>query len=179
MSDRRRPWLAAVLALVISGLGHAYLRRWARAFGWYAAVTATLVLIVPDTAIDQLFAGTLPPVDDIGPAVVVIAASVIDAYVVAVRHNRRVESTTSTAVTAPEETTATDRGGPSRAIDDGHKRDSATEQFDPTATATTETKGDHSEEVVVACPDCGRQTDDELDFCQWCATPLEAEADER
>lgn len=88
---RRRPWLAVLLALVISGLGHAYLRRWGRALGWYVAITITLVVLVPDAAVDQLFTGTAPPVGDLLPALVVILASVIDAYVLAIRNNREYE----------------------------------------------------------------------------------------
>jgi len=29
------------------------------------------------------------------------------------------------------------------------------------------------------CPNCGRPIDDDLDFCHWCTTRLEANADER
>lgn len=28
------------------------------------------------------------------------------------------------------------------------------------------------------CPNCGRELDEELDFCHWCTAPLEASADE-
>lgn len=29
---------------------------------------------------------------------------------------------------------------------------------------------------TIRCPNCGRKVDEELDFCQWCTSPLEAEA---
>lgn len=32
--------------------------------------------------------------------------------------------------------------------------------------------------ATAVCPDCGRPVDDDLDFCQWCATPLDRTADE-
>lgn len=35
---RHRPWLAAVLAVLVAGLGHAYLRRWRRALLWFVAI---------------------------------------------------------------------------------------------------------------------------------------------
>lgn len=31
------------------------------------------------------------------------------------------------------------------------------------------------EESAARCPDCGKEVDDDLAFCQWCASPLEAE----
>jgi len=164
MSDRsrRRPWLAVVLALVVSGLGHAYLRRWARAFGWYVAITATVVFLVPDAAVDQIFAGELPPVDEIAPVLLVVAASVIDAYVVAVRNNREYERQTA-AVEDPNE------GGsvpsPGDAVSGpGQPRDATAAEEPPESNAAADS---------VTCPDCGREVDADLDFCQWCATPLE------
>ncbi|WP_435073419.1 DUF6677 family protein [Halorubrum sp. HHNYT27] len=151
MTDRRRrrPWLAVLLAFLVSGLGHAYLRRWARAFGWYAAVTATLVFIVPDAAVDRLVSGDPPPVADIGPAVVVVAASVIDAYVLAIRNNRELER---------EQQAATSKRGDPEATAAG------------TTTAGTSPRSDQSSDVV-SCPHCGRETDPSFDFCQWCAEP--------
>jgi hypothetical protein len=148
MSDRgpRRPWLAALLALVVSGLGHAYLRRWARALGWYAAVTATVVLFVPESAIDGVFAGDPPPIRAVAPAAAVVAASVIDAYVVAHRVNRERE------------------GRPSAVAVDGADE------------ATGDASGEPSAEAdAVRCPACGKETDATVDFCQWCAEPLREE----
>jgi hypothetical protein len=152
--SRRRPWLAALLALVVSGLGHAYLRRWARAFGWYAAVTATLVFIVPDAAVERLVAGDPPPVADIAPAVIVVAASVIDAYVLAVRNNRELERERSA--------TSTGRG----------TLGTSTEPTDTAAPRDRPTADSEAEERTVSCPHCGRETDASFDFCQWCAEPV-------
>ncbi|WP_049903676.1 zinc ribbon domain-containing protein [Halococcus agarilyticus] len=33
----------------------------------------------------------------------------------------------------------------------------------------------HDGDGPTVCPSCGRPADDELDFCQWCATPLAGE----
>jgi len=154
--SRRRPWLAALLAFVVSGLGHAYLRHWARAFAWYAAVTATLVFFVPDAAVDRLVSGDPPPVADVGPALVVIAASVIDAYVLAVRNNREVEREQRAA--------ASDWTGPRTRTADTDDTESADPQ--------RRTAGDgQASPDAVACPNCGRETDPSFDFCQWCAEP--------
>lgn len=38
---------------------------------------------------------------------------------------------------------------------------------------TTDTESDSERD----CPNCGRSTDRELDFCQWCSTPVEARSD--
>jgi len=169
MSDRsrRRPWLAAVLALVVSGLGHAYLRRWARALGWYLVITATVVLLVPDGAVDQIFAGNLPPLDEIAPVLLVVAASVIDAYVVAIRNNREYDRALADERPEGNERQAEDNWqaeGKRHAASVGNAGEAAAIDDGPSASAAADT---------VACPDCGRDADAELDFCQWCATPLD------
>ncbi|WP_435093760.1 DUF7575 domain-containing protein [Halorubrum sp. N11] len=169
-TSRRRPWLAAALALAVSGLGHAYLRRWARAFGWYAVITATLVFVVPDAAVDGILGGTRPPVVDIAPALVAVAASVVDAYVLAVRNNRAHERSLSSATE-----TAAQASQPSD--DRGETRSDPVETAETTSGSDVETGSSESVDGSVAdrvsCPHCGRETDAALDFCQWCAEPLE------
>ena len=83
--DGPRPWLAGLLALVVTGAGHAYLRRWARALGWFLVTFATVVAFVPESVIQEAFTGT--PADPFAlawPALVVLASSV-DAYLLARR----------------------------------------------------------------------------------------------
>jgi hypothetical protein len=167
--SRRRPWLAALLALVVSGLGHAYLRRWARALGWYVAVTATLVLVVPDAAVEGLLAGDPPPAGDIAPAVLVVAASVIDAYVVALRNNREYERDRRTETGAPSERATS---GPAS---DGADSGASARQTDigtPTDRSDRSTDDAETDAEAVSCPHCGRETDAAFDFCQWCAEPV-------
>lgn len=177
--SRRRPWLAVLLALVVSGLGHAYLRRWARAFGWYVAVTATLVLVVPDAAVDRLVAGGPPPIADIAPAVLVVAASVIDAYVLAVRNNREYERDRRTNAGAPAERAdpgaSADRADPGASAgrtDPGASAGRA-EPGAPTDRPDRSTADDGTDAGAVTCPHCGRETDPTFDFCQWCADPVD------
>ena len=170
MSDpktSRRPWLAAALALLVSGLGHAYLRRWARAFGWYAVITATLVFVVPDTAVDQVVAGDPPPIGDIAPVLVAVAASVVDAYVLAVRDNRSQERSSSSieaASSADRDEVTWDSDEATWDRDEVTRGDAEHGSADPVSDSTTDT---------VSCPHCGRDTDATLDFCQWCAESLE------
>ncbi|UIP00798.1 zinc ribbon domain-containing protein [Halobaculum sp. CBA1158] len=82
----KRPWLAGVLALAVTGLGHAYLRRWLRGFGWLAVTYAAALLLVPPEAIEALAAGD-PSADptQVLPPLIVIVASAVDAYVLARR----------------------------------------------------------------------------------------------
>ncbi|OYR39695.1 zinc ribbon domain-containing protein [Halorubrum sp. Ib24] len=155
--SRRRPWLAAVLALVVSGLGHAYLRRWGRALGWYVAVTATLVVIVPDAAVEGLIAGDAPPVADVAPALLVVAASVIDAYVLALRNNRDHERERRSA--------AAERARPEASS-------GRTEAAAPPDSSGQPTADRDGEPDAMSCPHCGRETDPSFDFCQWCAEPV-------
>lgn len=173
--SRRRPWLAAVLALVISGLGHAYLRRWARALGWYVLITATVVVLVPDAAVDRVFAGDRPPLVDLAPVLLVVAASVIDAYVLALRNNRAYEREmadrntpegAAAVETASQQGTVT--GERSAAPNELSSATTTETRPDTESTFDTEAPTDHA-----ACPECGRDVDPELDFCQWCAASLE------
>lgn len=144
-TGRKRPWLAVLLALIVSGLGHAYLRRWGRAVGWYALITVTLVFAVPDAAVEQLIAGTTPSAMDLLPALVVVVASVVDAYVLAVRTNDSSEDADRSSVTGD-------------AVD--------------AATTVVGSDGDDDAQSATECPHCGREVDPELDFCHWCTEEL-------
>jgi hypothetical protein len=149
---RRRPWLAALLALVVSGLGHAYLRRWARGLGWYLAVTAAVFVFVPESAISGALAGDPPAVREVAPAAAVVGASVIDAYVVAVRSNRASDRDRDAARATDSADTVTSPDGAAAEV------------------ADSESKPESGE--TIRCPECGRETDPTFDFCQWCAEPV-------
>jgi hypothetical protein len=168
--SRRRPWLAVALALVVSGLGHAYLRRWGRALAWYLAVTVSLVLVIPDATVERLIAGDPPPIADIAPAVLVVAASVIDAYVLALRDNREQErdrradpETTSAQFNSGTATEKPDSG----ASAGGTKTGTSTDRSERSGT------DDGTDPDMVSCPHCDRETDAAFDFCQWCAEPVD------
>ncbi|SMO67444.1 zinc ribbon domain-containing protein [Halorubrum cibi] len=180
---RRRPWLAVLLALLISGLGHAYLRRWARAFGWYAVITATLVFLVPDAAVDQLLARETPPAVDIAPGLLAVLASVVDAYVLAIRNNRRYDRRRG-AAGAPTganggEGTGTGTGTVERSGTDGDAADvsdTGSGGHERGARRTGSDAGTKSPGAVpstIECPHCGRDTDADLDFCHWCTEPID------
>lgn len=80
----KRPWLAALLAVAITGLGHLYLRRWGRAFAWLLLVALTVFVFSPEGG--PLEAELL----DIAPIVLIAGMSVVDAYVIAREQNRAV-----------------------------------------------------------------------------------------
>ncbi|MFB6150418.1 MAG: zinc ribbon domain-containing protein [Haloarculaceae archaeon] len=85
--SRKRPWLAALLAALATGLGHLYLRRWRRALGWFAAVLVVTVVFVDPAAVESL--ARFESVDPmaVAPLLVVGALSVVDAYVLALAQN--------------------------------------------------------------------------------------------
>jgi hypothetical protein len=77
----KRPWLAAGLAFAFTGLGHVYLRRWARALGWIGAMAVSTWLFVPLSG--ELTFWTVTPVALVG------AFSIVDAYLLAYYRNAR------------------------------------------------------------------------------------------
>lgn len=156
----------------MSGLGHAYLRRWARAFGWYALITGTLVFVVPDAAVDRVVAGERPPIGDIAPALGAVAASVVDAYVLAVRHNRTREKRSSSTSAAKDAPASDGRDEAVRGDDSEIAAAAWTAETDDAPGPSQQASG--SVDDAVSCPHCGREADATLEFCQWCAEPLDA-----
>ncbi|WP_227738961.1 zinc ribbon domain-containing protein [Halorientalis pallida] len=93
-SARKRPLLAAVLGLVYPGLGHVYLREWARALLWFGLIILTGSLMIPDSAIPTtLTVDSLMQMSRAMPLRAVVALSavtgmnMVDAYVLASRTN--------------------------------------------------------------------------------------------
>lgn len=83
----KRPWLAAGLTFIVTGLGHIYLRRWTRAFGWFVAIGVSMWLFVPESA---LIGGRLGFWDS-APVGLIGALSVVDAYLLAYYNNTRLQ----------------------------------------------------------------------------------------
>jgi hypothetical protein len=92
---KKRPWLAALLAFVHPGLGHVYLREWARALLWFGLVLTTASLLIPESVVPATFSlesmtrmsRELPP-ETLLALVVITAMSMIDAYWMATRNNQ-------------------------------------------------------------------------------------------
>ena len=128
----KRPWLAAALALLYPGLGHAYLREWLRALAWFGLMFATTALALPPSAVPDSGGLSLDAVMNASRALpmeasvaifVLFALNTVDAYRLA-RQGTRSEKAVAT---------------------DGERQ----------------------------CPNCGRETDADLDFCQWCTEPVD------
>lgn len=152
-STTKRPWLAVVLAVLVTGAGHVYLRRWLRALGWFVLVEVAIAVFVSDlptigelaalrTASPAEIAATMPPLSETLPVFAIVLLSWIDAY-------RLAAATTG----------------------ESDASDSPNETASEAGTATTEP--DRPDQ----CPSCGREVDDDLDFCQWCSEPLTTDAD--
>ena len=148
----KRPWLAAVLAVVYPGLGHVYLRKWFRALAWFLLTFATVSVFLPQSAIPEsggfsldavLAASESLPLEASLALLVLTILNIADAYYLARQRS------------AGADTAGGDATGPiGSAIGVG---------------------GDENDESSGRCPHCGRETDTELDFCQWCSEPLETD----
>lgn len=122
--SRKRPWLAALLGALVTGLGHLYLRRWWRALGWLATLVGVSTLFVDPSTLEALASGSAVDPFAVAPILIVGILNVIDAYVLALAHNAVVRLSA------------------------------------------------HPEQGPTHCPNCGKEVDTDLDFCQWCSTEL-------
>lgn len=87
-AQSKRPWLAALLAVLITGLGHLYLREWFRAAMWYGFALSAALIFIPESTVQALVdSGTRPPLSEIAPILVIQVLSVVDAYRLA--HRRK------------------------------------------------------------------------------------------
>ncbi|MFW5965511.1 MAG: DUF7575 domain-containing protein [Halodesulfurarchaeum sp.] len=98
-TGQKRPWLAALLGVLITGLGHLYLRRWWRALAWVLAAFATAFLVLDP---EVLALSPTEPVDVrlVWPILGVVALSAVDAYLVA-----KLDNSIAARQTQPEEPT--------------------------------------------------------------------------
>ena len=102
MSQARRPWVAAALAVVQPGFGHVYLREWLRAVLWFGLWLWTFALVVPVSSAESALAvvRAIPSavVSLSLPAAVALAAVVVfgalDAYRLALRADASEEAPT-------------------------------------------------------------------------------------
>ena len=101
-TSRKRPWLAALLAGLLTGFGHLYLRRWRRALGWLAGSFAATTLFVDPAAAEALVNGTVTreTLTGAAPMLVVGGLSVIDAYLLARAQNTAASTAASAAASA-------------------------------------------------------------------------------
>src|SRR6056297_584775 len=95
-SQEKRPWLAALLALPVPGLGHVYLREWLRAALWFGLVVSVAWLLVPasvyaeaDLTVESLLAASRGVPTEANVAILFVTSlSMLDAYMMASQGNR-------------------------------------------------------------------------------------------
>ena len=85
--SEKRPWIAALLVAFATGLGHLYLRRWRRAFGWVAALFVAAVLFSDPTPSNVVTPSGASDLRSALPILFVGVLSVLDAYVLARAQN--------------------------------------------------------------------------------------------
>jgi hypothetical protein len=154
----KRPWLAALLGTLATGLGHFYLRRWKRGLGWVAVAIAVSALLVPPEAARALVSGG-GDVATLAPLLAVGVASVADAYVLARMQQREPR----------------DRTGDGASTDP--LSESAAESRSRDGNGDGAAVGRTSGSADTECPECGKELDPDLDFCPWCTARLGGEAE--
>jgi len=79
---RKRPWLAAVLGALLTGLGHCYIGRWRRALLWATGMVVAAMIVGP-AALASLTSGGTVDLLAIAPLLVLGSLSAADAYLLA------------------------------------------------------------------------------------------------
>ncbi|MFC6795806.1 zinc ribbon domain-containing protein [Halobaculum halobium] len=150
-------------------MGHAYLRRWLRGFGWFAATFAAVLLLVPPEVIEALNAGATVsnPVEAL-PPVIVVLASAVDAYLLA-----RATHDESGAAVRPAAAGAGARADGADGGNDADGANGASQLGAPGRGAGAAAGGASTDDEAPACPNCGKELDADLDFCPWCTTRLD------
>lgn len=97
-TSRKRPWFAAALSILIPGLGHLYLRLWARALLWLGLSILATFLVFPEGTLPSSVSAeaVLGASESLAPEawVLILGVSVLcmtDAYLMAARINNYVD----------------------------------------------------------------------------------------
>lgn len=109
-TKRRRPWLAAALALLSPGLGHIYLREWLRAVVWFGLMFAATTMLVPvspepaELTVSSILSSSMAAAEKVPlrsqlALFAITSLSMIDAYWIATRGNQ--EAATDEGVSCP------------------------------------------------------------------------------
>jgi hypothetical protein len=161
MRDQLRPVLAAVLALAFPGLGHVVLRRWGRALLWHLTVVGGGVALIAlydvdpsGSAASPLEAAAALPTEVALPVALLTVLSSVDAYVVG-----RADAAARNRVDATAEAVR-------------RRAASVDDEGGAVGSAVGELTGGDDGATEVECPNCGKETDADLDFCHWCTEPL-------
>ena len=110
--SRFRPYVALLLGLMVTGLGHLYLRKWRRLALWVTLAFAVSIVFVPESAARALLDGQPVDLVNILPSLLISATSAFDAFRTA---RQRVQSEQRAAMTEsanPAAGTAETASGP-------------------------------------------------------------------
>ncbi|OYR58987.1 zinc ribbon domain-containing protein [Halorubrum halodurans] len=172
MRRRLRAPIAALLATFVPGLGHAFLGRFRRAIVWHVTVlggAAALYSLSDAGPIDPSgsigdVAAAVPPGVAL-PISVLVGLSAVDAYLVA-------RAETTEADRAGETAVRRQAAGGNEGDGDGSVDRGAGGPPDGAGGRATTAAPAGNASAAVECPHCGRETDADLDFCQWCTEPV-------
>ncbi|WP_418282328.1 DUF7575 domain-containing protein [Halorubrum sp. DTA98] len=169
MRNRLRPLLAALLAFVLPGLGHVLVRRWGRALVWHGTIvggTIALYLLYDVEPIDPLAApstfATAVPLEVSLPVAVLVTLSAIDAYLIG-REDETAAARAEAAEAVIRRRSSADDDAAWSVIDESSPAEGA---------VTADAPAGDEVPSAIQCPNCGRETDAEIDFCHWCTEPL-------
>ncbi|MFC6717428.1 DUF6677 family protein [Natrialbaceae archaeon GCM10025810] len=114
--SRKRPWFAALLGFLVTGLGHIYLRRWFRAIGWMLVVMVVSSLFVEPATVEAMWNGEAVDLRELAPVLLVVTISVADAYALARTQNARSRGALAEAGAADSTTPETEGEAPEEAV---------------------------------------------------------------
>jgi hypothetical protein len=109
--SRRRAVVAALLALLAPGLGHAYLRAWVRAVSWFLLAVAAVVIVLPESTFGAVESGGIEAAIEASaslPSTVYLAsltvrvANALDAWLFALRDPTAEESGSEGVADCPQ-----------------------------------------------------------------------------
>lgn len=146
--SRKRPWFAVALTMLVPGLGHLYLRLWGRALLWLAMAGLGLGLAAPP--------GTMP--NALAPGAILDTLAGVSPG-----------SALAFFSSLPPESMVLLSGVLALCIVDAYlmtiRRNAVLNRAERIAAG----------EQPQQCPNCGREVDQDIDFCHWCTTELTKE----
>ena len=180
MRRRLRAPIAALLATLVPGLGHAFLGRFGRAVVWHVTVLGGAIALFSLSDAGPIdLGGSIADVAAAVPAGVALPVSVlvglsaVDAYLVA--RSEAAEADRAAATAAAIRRHAAEDGGDREAGVErgvGSNDDAGRDDGIDSAAAASTGVEPGADPTGVECPHCGRETDADLDFCHWCTEPL-------
>ncbi|WP_066413924.1 zinc ribbon domain-containing protein [Halorubrum aethiopicum] len=183
MRRRLRAPVAALLATLVPGLGHAFLGRFGRAVVWHVTVLGGAIALFslsdagpidPSGSIADVAAAV--PAGVALPLSVLVGLSAVDAYLVARSEAAEADRAAATEAAirrhAAEEDEEGDDGRDGRVGSGGVETGDGSGAGGTAVAASVGVDAGGGDPTGVECPHCGRETDAELDFCHWCTEPL-------